>query len=238
MNTPPQHTGDVLRLEHIDKQFPTAAGALSVLRGVTLTVRPGEFVVVTGPSGSGKTTLLSLAGLLEPPSAGTIWFDGRCVAGAAGPSPAGDRALRELRARDIGMVFQRFHLLPHRSVLENVLFRFRYLPHDRAAARRASQARLDAFGLGPAADRPVRVLSAGEMQRVAIARAVVRPPRLLLADEPTGNLDRESAAAVMDCFRQLNHSGMTVLMTTHNETWLALATRHLRCRNGTLEEAP
>jgi putative ABC transport system ATP-binding protein len=132
------------------------------------------------------------------------------------------------------MVFQRSHLLPHRSTAENILFRFRYADVPARETQAATERVMESLGLRDLRDRPVRLLSAGEMQRVAIARAVVLQPRLLLADEPTGNLDRESSGRVMDCFRTLNRQGITVLMVTHNEGLLEYGGRHLMCRNGTL----
>ena len=207
-------SGPVLALEAVGKSFASASGAVEVLRGIDLAVRPGEFLAVTGPSGSGKTTLLHLAGLLDLPTAGRVLFGGRDV------GQAGARALVELRKRHIGTVYQQFHLLPNRTALDNVVFRFRYLGVPIPEARARSREALDRFGLGPAAGRPVRLLSGGEMQRVAIARAIVVPPRLLIADEPTGNLDASAARGVMDCFHELHRAGHTILLATHNPAWL------------------
>lgn len=220
-------TAPLLECQRVTKTFRDARGPVDVLREVALVIRPGEFVILTGPSGSGKTTLLNLAALLDRPTAGTIRFDGRDVTALS------DTELARIRSRAVGMVFQKFHLLPHRSVLENVLFRWRYVeePADPAAAAQA----LARVGLADIPHRPTRLLSAGEMQRVAIARAVALPPRLLVADEPTGNLDGRSADAIMTCFRELNASGMTILMVTHNERLLDYGTRHLVCRDGRLE---
>ena len=203
---------------------------MEVLRAVNLQVDAGEFIVITGPSGSGKTTLLSIAGLLDAPTAGTVAFAGQTL------PPNDEETLRDIRSRHVGMIFQRFHLLEHRSVVENVMFRYRYLPHGRADARQRALALLDQFGLADTADRPARVLSAGERQRVAIARAVVLPPKLLLADEPTGSLDPAAADRVMDCFRNLHAQGITVIFVTHNLALRAFATRHLRCAEGGLAE--
>ncbi len=213
----------------VAKGFPTPAGWLAVLRGVDLSIQPGEFVVVTGPSGSGKTTLLNLAGLLDRPSAGTVKLGGREV------GSMGEKEMCRVRREDVGVVFQRFCLMPRRSALDNVAFRFRYLDCDPGEARTLAAKALESVGLQGVADSPARLLSAGEMQRVAIARAVARRPRLLVADEPTGNLDARSATGVMDSFRQLNRDGITVLMVTHNEGLLTYASRRLTCRNGVLE---
>ncbi len=219
----------VLEMRGVRKSFPSPQGPVDVLRGVDLAVAPGEFVVVTGPSGSGKSTFLNLAGLLDHPTGGSVRFGGYEV------STLDEAALSRVRGRRIGVVFQRFCLLPRRSALENVLFRFRYLDEGEARARERAAAALEMVGLAHAAERPARLLSAGEMQRVAVARAVAVKPDLLVADEPTGNLDHEATDGVMDCFRRLNGEGITVLMVTHNEGLLEYASRHLKCRDGVLQ---
>lgn len=221
----------VLEFRDVGRSFESAAGPVRVLRGVSLAVRPGEFVMVTGPSGSGKTTLLNLASLMEQPTEGRVLFDGDDVSGMD------EERMSGLRKRKVGVVFQRFHLLSRRTVLDNVLFRFRYLEHDPEEALRDSMAALELVGMAGVRDRRARVLSAGEMQRVAIARAVALRPGLLVADEPTGNLDRATAAGVMKCFRDLNTQGITVLMVTHNDELLTYASRHLVCRDGVVAES-
>ena len=197
-----------LRLEGVHKSFRSAAGEVEVLRGVDLALGAGEFGVITGPSGSGKTTLLMVAGLLQTADAGNIWFDGRDVSGLD------EDGLAEVRKHGVRMVFQKFCLLPHRSTLDNVMFRFRYLAHDAREARKLSEAALERVGLAAKAKQAARLLSAGEMQRAAIARALALPPKLLLADEPTGNLDPDSAARVMALFRELNGAGMSIMLVT------------------------
>lgn len=221
--------GAVLQMRGVTKQYPSPAGPVVVLRGVNLQVVPGEFVMVTGPSGSGKTTLLNLAALLDHPTSGDVVFRGEDVSASA------EERLCDARKRNIGVVFQRFHLLPNRSALENVLFRFRYVTYTDRDARAAAESALAAVGLSSVADRKARLLSAGEMQRVAIARAVALRPDLLVADEPTGNLDRAAAEEIMACFRLLHGQGITILMATHNEALLKYASRHLVCRGGVLE---
>jgi putative ABC transport system ATP-binding protein len=217
----------ILRMEQVSKTFAAAHGRVDVLRRVDLAVSEGEFVIMTGPSGSGKSTCLHLAALLDRPSSGTVRFDGEDV------SAVGEPELCRLRAQRVGMVFQKYCLLPHRSVAENVAFRFRYLEIDPADARSCVARALDTMDLARIAQRPARLLSGGEMQRVAIARAVAHEPKLLIADEPTGNLDAAAAGGVMDCFRQLNRAGITVLMVTHNEALLPYSSRHIRlCRDG------
>ena len=221
----------VLRMRGVTRVFPSPGGAVTALRGVDLEVRPGEFVAVSGPSGSGKTTLLHLAALLDRPSAGRLEVAGLDAVEAP------EEALGAVRAERLGMVFQAFHLLPRRSVADNVRFRFRY--HPRPAAEEAERVReaLTWVGMEGLAGRQARWLSGGEMQRVAIARAVAGRPDLLLADEPTGNLDRANTEAVMACFQRLHREGIAILMVTHNEALLDFATRRLACRDGRVEES-
>ncbi|OGV44269.1 MAG: hypothetical protein A2X46_10455 [Lentisphaerae bacterium GWF2_57_35] len=221
----------MLEMKAVEKSFPTPTGPVRVLQPTDLEVKAGDFLAITGPSGSGKTTLLMLAALLSRPSKGAVVFDGDDV------SSKDEAWLCRHRKYRVGMVFQKFCLLPHRTVLENVLFRFRYLDHDPDEARTRSLEALRAMGLESKVDQPARLLSSGEMQRVAIARAVALPPRFLVADEPTGNLDRESTLRVMDCFKRLNAEGLTMLLVTHNEELLNYCSRHLVCRGGALQKS-
>ncbi|MCS6771953.1 MAG: ABC transporter ATP-binding protein [Kiritimatiellae bacterium] len=222
----------VLEMRGVWKTYATPAGPRHALHEVNLTIEQGSFVMVTGPSGSGKSTLLHLAGLLDTPTQGVVWFAGRRV------SDLPERDLCQMRKARIGMVFQRFCLLTRRTALENVRFRFRYLEVPPSRATRLAEEALARVGLADRASQPVRLMSGGEMQRIAIARAVAQPPDLLIADEPTGNLDRESAERVMDVFRELHASGITILLATHNESLLRHATRRLICRDGRIENSP
>src|SRR5438132_6045192 len=221
----------VLEMQNVAKSFRTPHGDVDVLRHVNLAVAAGDFVAITGPSGSGKSTCLHLAALLDRPTSGRVLFSGVDV------STVAEAELCRLRKMNVGMVFQNYYLLPRRSVFENVLFRFRYLNYDRRdAASRVTYA-LETMGLLSVATRPARLLSGGEMQRVAIARAIAVEPRLLVADEPTGNMDRAAANGVMECFERLNGTGITVLMVTHNEALLRFCRRHLRLgRDGCIED--
>jgi putative ABC transport system ATP-binding protein len=224
--TPP---AEILRMSGVTRRFAQASGFHMALRGVDLSVAEGEFLAITGPSGSGKTTLLHLAAFLDRPTAGRIWFEERET------SSLDEEELSRLRKLKIAMIFQNYVLLPYRTVLENVLFRFRYMDHDRAESEILAREALAKMGLRGLEGRQARRLSAGEMQRVAIARAIVRSPRLLAADEPTGNLDRASTAAIMESLVALHRTGITILMVTHNEELLAYATRHVVCRDGAIE---
>jgi len=218
-----------LRLVGVSKGFRTPGGRVEVLQEVSLSLAAGGFGVVTGPSGSGKSTLLMIAGLLQEADAGEVWFDGREV------TRLGEGERTEIRKHGAGMVFQKFCLLPRRSALENVRFRFRYLNHGEQEARDLAESALARVGLAHKAGTAARLLSAGEMQRVAIARAVALPPKLLLADEPTGNLDAESAAQVMGLLQELNRGGMSILLVTHDPAWTGAGTDHWVMRAGRLQ---
>jgi putative ABC transport system ATP-binding protein len=220
----------VLEFKEVNKRFSTPSGPIEVLHRVSLSISEGEFIALTGPSGSGKSTLLHLSALLDQPTSGSVVFDGQEV------SELKEKDLCRLRKQKVGMVFQKYYLLPHRSVFENVLFRFRYLDTDQGEAETLARQALDSVGLVAVSDRPARLLSGGEMQRVAVARAMVLKPRLLIADEPTGNLDRASTQEVMSCFRKLNQGGLTIFMVTHNLSLLEFCSRHLVCQDGKIQD--
>lgn len=219
----------VVEFRNVQKYFLAPHGRVDVLNGIDFSLNAGEFVGITGPSGSGKSTLLNLAALLDTPSRGSLAFDGMET------NAMTDADLCEFRKSRVGMVFQKYCLLAQRSVLENVVFRYRYVPHDRGEVEGKAFRILDLLGLGHIASRPARLLSGGEMQRVAIARAVVLEPRLLVADEPTGNLDGKTAQSVMECFAELNRKGLTVLLVTHNERLLSFCSRCMECSDGELK---
>jgi len=223
----------VLSFREVVKEFPAPSGPVRVLHGVTTTIHAGDFVAITGPSGSGKSTFLHLAGMLDRPSSGDILWLGQNITGLS------DAALSTLRGDKLGVVFQKFCLLPRRSVIDNVLFRFRYATSPPKDPLQRARNALAWVGLSSIEKRRARLLSGGEMQRVAIARAIALQPRILLADEPTGNLDPASASEVMECFRRLNaEQGITVLLATHNPALLTYCNRHVRFEAGRLRENP
>lgn len=221
----------MLTLSAITKEYPTAAGALRVLDGVSLTLSTGEAAVITGPSGSGKSTLLYIAGGLERPTAGTVDLDG------TNPYALAVDALARFRNREVGFVFQDHCLLPQLTVLENTLVPTLVGETDPEARDRA-RVLLTAVGLEPRTHHRPAELSGGEKQRVAIARALVRSPRLLLCDEPTGNLDSQTAETVADVLLRLQvRQHTTLLVVTHSAALAARFERRLAMAGGRLEEA-
>ncbi len=224
------NSANILQLDDVNKSFQASHGCVDVLHSVSLSLVQGEFAIVTGPSGSGKSTFLHLAALLDVPTSGELFFEEHEITSLR------SNDLDDLRKNSIGIVFQKYYLLPHRSVFENILFRFRYLDYSSSNAKTMANEALEMMHLNAIADRPARLLSGGEMQRVAIARAIAVVPKLLVADEPTGNLDSSSANAVMDYLRMLNQAGITILMATHNESFLKYCSKHLVCENGRITE--
>lgn len=219
----------MLSTRGLGKSFPTRSGSVEVLREVNLDFFPGRFSLITGPSGSGKTTFLHLIGFLSPPTRGVIAFDGREV----GPK---DRKIRvQLRREDIGIVFQQSSLLPKRTVLQNVMFRNRYRKRSAQDSRSEALDALKRVGLADVADRRAAVLSGGEAQRVALARALVGRPRLVLADEPTGNLDGENAKRIVDLLSEAAQDGASVIMVTHDLSWRERADEEFRFSKGNVE---
>ena len=219
----------VIELRGLARTYP-GPPPVPALRPADLVIEPGGYVAVTGPSGSGKSTLLHLLGLLDSPTAGSYLLDGIDTAALS------DRDRSALRGRRIGIVFQAFHLLPYRTALENVLLAGLYNRTPRAGRVRAAVDALDAVGLGHLLGALPTTLSGGESQRVAIARALVNRPALVLCDEPTGNLDSRTAAALMDLLDQLNAAGFTIVVITHDATVAAHASRTIAISDGVLSE--
>ena len=217
----------------LEKSFVDGDGSLvRVLQGLDLEVAAGEFVAVIGPSGSGKSTLLHILGGLDVHYAGDV-----SVAGT-GLRTLGERALARFRNEQVGFVFQSFHLIANLSALQNVLLPAFFGQGAGASQRRRAQEVLERVGLGNKTDREPLRLSGGERQRVAIARAMFNRPRVLLCDEPTGNLDVATGREIISLFRSLNSEGLTILAVTHEERVSAAARRVLRLRDGKLTAEP
>ena len=218
----------VIQLDGAEKVYQTGEVAVRAVRNVTLTVQPGEFVAVMGASGSGKSTLMNLIGCLDRPTAGRYRLDGEDV-GALSKS-----ALSRVRNQRLGFVFQGFNLLSRTSALENVELPLLYSPggHGRRELRQRSLAALEQVGLADRAEHHPSQLSGGQQQRVAIARALVNKPALLLADEPTGNLDTRTSLEIMAIFQELNRKGMTILMVTHEPDIAKFCLRGITMRDG------
>jgi ABC-type lipoprotein export system ATPase subunit len=214
----------LLRVEHLAKSYSIPNGRLEVLSDVNLQVHEGEFLAISGPSGSGKTTLLSLLGALDSPDSGEIWLEDMAVHRLRGPAAA------DYRREKVGFVFQLFYLLPTMTALENVMAPL--LPYRRKLGfdlRQRAKELLESVGLGDRLGHPPARLSGGEQQRVAIARALINHPKIVLADEPTGNLDPATGMEVLEVLRELQRSGnQTLILVTHDPQLAALAGRQIR----------
>lgn len=215
----------MIRIEKLSKTY-LRAGSVSVfaLQDVSFTVTPGQFVCVRGASGSGKSTLLNILGCLDQPTSGAYWLDGENV------SHYTDKMLSRIRNAKIGFIFQSFNLLPRTTALENVETPMVY--YDGCVDRKRAREALERVGLGGRADHLPTELSGGEQQRVAVARALINNPALILADEPTGNLDANAASEIMHLLQALHQQGRTILLVTHDPAVAAYASREIQLRDG------
>jgi putative ABC transport system ATP-binding protein len=220
----------IISLEDIRKTYGGGESAYEALKGISLGIQKGEFVAIMGPSGSGKSTLMNIIGLLDTPTAGSYVIDGRDTKSLS------DDQMADLRNRTVGFIFQSFNLLPRISVMDNVQRPMIY--GGVAASDRTKRAleSLEKVGILDKVNRFPTQLSGGQIQRVAVARALVMNPAIILADEPTGNLDTKTSNQVMDLLKQINRQGNTVIVVTHSEEIAAYAKRKIVIRDGLISE--
>jgi putative ABC transport system ATP-binding protein len=216
----------MMRLVELCRDFQVGDQVVHALDHVDLEIEPGDYISVMGPSGSGKSTLLNILGLLDRATSGTYWLNGEDV------STLDDNALAEHRQENIGFIFQSFHLIPRLTALENVELPMLLAGSPIKARRERAREVLESVGLAPRLEHRPDQLSGGERQRVAIGRAIVMKPSLLLADEPTGNLDSSSSAEVVEIIEQLNAEGISLMVVTHDQDLGERARRHLFMRDG------
>ena len=221
---------EIIRLEHIYKDYPLGNSTVRVLKDINLSVHPGEYVALMGPSGSGKSTLMNIIGALDVPTSGKYILNGREV------EKLSDDQLAEVRNKEIGFVFQTFNLLPRLSALENVALPLIYAGVPKRERLERARRMLADVGLADRMDHKPNQLSGGQRQRVAIARALINNPSILLADEPTGNLDSQSSEDVMKLFDRLHGQGHTIILVTHEPDIAAHAKRLVRLLDGKILE--
>jgi putative ABC transport system ATP-binding protein len=220
---------ELIRIRDLERRYVMGGEVIHALRGVSLSIRRNEYVAIMGPSGSGKSTMMNVLGCLDTPDAGEYWLNGQEV------SRLTDDALARVRNKEIGFVFQTFNLLPRATALHNVELPLIYAGLAARERRDRAMAALERVGLGNRMDHRPNELSGGQRQRVAIARALVNQPSILLADEPTGNLDSTTSADIMQVFGELHALGQTVIMVTHEPDIAAFAERVVVLRDGRVE---
>ncbi|NHO86165.1 ABC transporter ATP-binding protein [Pseudoteredinibacter isoporae] len=221
-------TSSVIQLNALNKVYQTGDLKVEALKSVSLQVQQNEFVAVMGSSGSGKSTMMNILGCLDKPSGGEYWLNGRNVAALD------DAELASIRNHDIGFVFQTFHLLPRLSALQNVALPLRYADVERREAAAKAKAMLEKVGLGQRVNHLPHELSGGQRQRVAVARALINNPKIILADEPTGNLDSKTSLEIMSLLQELHRQGQTIVLITHEAEIAEFAQRLLIMRDGEL----
>jgi len=221
---------DIVILTHkLARDYDMGGEVVHALRGVDIQIRRNEFVAIMGPSGSGKSTLMNLIGCLDTPTAGEYWLNGQKV------SDLSDDDLARIRNKEIGFVFQTFNLLPRANALHNVELPLIYAGMGAQARRKQAARALERVGLADRMDHKPNELSGGQRQRVAIARALVNEPSILLADEPTGNLDSATGEEIMRLFEELHDGGQTIVLVTHEQDIAAHARRRIHLRDGVIE---
>jgi putative ABC transport system ATP-binding protein len=220
---------EIIRTQGLRKDYVLGAETVYAVRGVDLTIRKGEFVACMGPSGSGKSTLMNMIGCLDTPTDGKYWLNGQLV------SELSEDALARVRNREIGFVFQTFNLLPRATALHNVELPLIYAGVSSKERRRRAEEKLHLVGLGERMGHKPPEMSGGQRQRVAIARALVNDPALLLADEPTGNLDSVTSAEIMKQLAELNEHGQTIVLVTHEHDIAGYAKRQVHLKDGVIE---
>ena len=220
---------NIIELRKIVRNFPLGNQIVKVLKGIDLEVQPNEYVALMGPSGSGKSTLMNIIGCLDTPTSGEYWLNDKDV------SRMTDNELAEIRNKEIGFVFQTFNLLPRSTALENVTLPLIYAGYNSKERKERAEQVLEQVGLADRMDHRPNQLSGGQRQRVAVARALVNHPSIILADEPTGNLDTKTSTEIMNLFEDIQRNGNTIILVTHEEDIAQHAKRIIRLRDGMVE---
>jgi putative ABC transport system ATP-binding protein len=219
----------IIETDSISKIYKMGNQIVNALQSISITIDKGEYVAFMGPSGSGKSTLMNIVGCLDTPTSGTYWLNNKLV------SDMTENELAETRNKEIGFVFQTFNLLPRASALENVALPLIYAGYSKSERNEMAMATLESVGLGDRSHHKPNELSGGQRQRVAIARALVNNPSIILADEPTGNLDTKTSHDIMNLFQELHDAGNTIIMVTHEDDIAHYAHRIVRLRDGLVE---
>jgi putative ABC transport system ATP-binding protein len=219
----------LIKITNIKRDFPLGNEIVYVLKGIDLEINKGEYVALMGPSGSGKSTLMNILGCLDTPTSGTYILNGKYV------SEMQDDELAGIRNKEIGFVFQTFNLMPRTTALDNVALPMVYAGHSKSERVDRATEVLTQVGLDDRMDHKPNQLSGGQRQRVAVARALVNKPSIILADEPTGNLDSKTSVEIMNLFNEIHANGNTVILVTHEEDIAAYAHRVIRLRDGIIE---